>query len=65
MKLYEYVDKAITHYAASYGSPYKKHDERFEDALVDVIEVIKDCSIGELKLLPEPEDDFSDLDDEE
>ena len=41
MKLYEYVDKAIYNYASCYDAPDKNSNEKFSDALVDVIELIK------------------------
>ena len=58
MKLYEYVDNAIYNYASCYDAPDKNSNEEFADALVDVIELIKNSSIGELEL--KEEDDFDD-----
>ena len=45
MKLYEYVDNAIYNYASCYDAPDKNSNEEFSDALVDVIELIKNSSI--------------------
>ena len=56
MKLYEYIDKAIYNYASCYDAPNKENNEEFSDALVDVIELIKNSSIGELELKEEDED---------
>ena len=56
MKLYEYIDKAIYNYASCYDAPNKENNEGFSDALVDVIELIKNSSIGELELKEEDED---------
>ena len=60
IKLYEYVDRAIYNYASCYDAPDKNDNEEFSDALVDVIDLIRESSIGELEL---KEDD--DYDDEE
>ena len=62
MKLYEYIDKAIYNYASCYDAPNTEDNEEFSDALVDVIDIIKNSSIGELELI---EDDDSPFDDEE
>jgi len=56
MKLYEYIDKAIYNYASCYDAPNTEDNEEFSDALVDVIELIKNSSIGELELKEEDED---------
>ena len=61
IKLYEYVDRAIYNYASCYDAPDTSENEEFSDALVDVIELIKNSSIGELELKEEDDD----LDDEE
>ncbi len=55
LKLYEYIDKAIYNYASCYDAPSTEDNEEFSDALVDVIELIKNSSIGELEL--EDDDD--------
>ena len=57
MKLYEYVDNAIYNYASCYDAPDKNSNEEFADALVDVIELIKNSSIGELELKEEGDDE--------
>ena len=62
MKLYEYIDKAIYQYASCYDAPDTSKNEQFSDALVDVIDLIRESSIGELELIED--DDFS-FDDEE
>ena len=62
MKLYEYIDKAIYNYASCYDAPNTEDNEEFSDALVDVIDLIRESSIGELEL---KEDDDSLFDDEE
>ena len=62
MKLYEYIDKAIYNYASCYDAPDTSKNEQFSDALVDVIDLIRESSIGELELI---EDDDSPFDDEE
>lgn len=64
MKLYEYIDKAIYNYASCYDSPDTSNNEEFSDALVDVIDLIKNSSIGELEL-KEEDDDCEYLDDED
>ena len=56
MKLYEYIDKAIYNYASCYDAPNTEDNEEFSDALVDVIHLIKNSSIGELELKEEEED---------
>ena len=50
MKLYEFIDQAIQHNIGL--TTYKNYyfDEVSSDALVDIIEVIKESSIGELEL---------------
>ena len=55
LKLYEYIDKAINNSASCYDAPSTEDNEEFSDALVDVIELIKNSSIGELEL--EDDDD--------
>lgn len=53
MKLYEFVDQAIQ---SEIGlTKYKNYyfDEKSNDALIDIIEVIKNSSIGELELIEE------------
>ncbi len=50
LKLYEYIDKAIYNYASCYDAPNTDNNEEFSDALVDVIDLIKNSSIGELEL---------------
>ena len=64
MKLYEFIDQAIQHHIGM--TKYKNFyfDETSSDALVDVIEVIKASSIGEMELKEEG-DDNDYLDDEE
>ena len=57
MKLYEYIDKAIYNYASCYDAPDKNSNEEFSDALVDVIDLIRESSIGELELKEEDEYD--------
>ncbi len=42
MKLYEYIDKAIYNYASCYDAPDTSNNEEFSDALVDVIDLIRD-----------------------
>ena len=61
MKLYEYIDKAIYQYASCYDAPDTSQNEEFSDALVDVIDLIRESSIGELEL---KEEEF-DYDEEE
>ena len=58
MKLYEFVDQAIQQHIGL--TKYKNFyfDETSSDALVDIIEVIKESSIGELEL--KEEDDYDD-----
>ena len=56
MKLYEYIDKAIYNYASCYDAPDTSNNEKFSDALVDVIDLIRESSIGELELKEEDED---------
>ena len=64
MKLYEFIDQAIQHHIGM--TKYKNFyfDETSSDALVDIIEVIKASSIGEMELKEEG-DDNDYLDDEE
>ena len=63
IKLYEYVDRAIYNYASCYDAPDKNDNEEFSDALVDVIDLIRESSIGELEL--KEEDDYDDEEEEE
>ena len=56
LKLYEYIDKAIYNYASCYDAPNTDNNEAFSDALVDVIDLIKNSSIGELELEDEDDD---------
>ena len=64
MKLYEFIDQAVQHHIGL--TKYKNFyfDETSSDALVDIIEVIKASSIGEMELKEEG-DDNDYLDDEE
>ena len=55
MKLYEYIDKAIYNYASCYDAPDTSDNEEFSDALVDVIDLIRESSIGELELIEDDE----------
>ena len=57
MKLYEFIDQAIQHHIGL--TKYKNFyfDETSSDALVDIIEVIKASSIGEMELKEEGDDD--------
>lgn len=64
IKLYEYIDKAIYNYASCYDAPDTSDNEEFSDALVDVIDLIKNSSIGELEL-KEEEDDYDDEEEED
>ena len=57
IKLYEYIDKAIYNYASCYDSPDTSENEEFSDALVDVIDLIRNSSIGELELKEEGDDE--------
>ena len=63
MKLYEFVDHAILNTIGM--TKYKNYyfDETSSDALVDIIEVIKESFIGELEL--KEEDDYDDEEEEE
>ena len=63
MKLYEFIDQAIQHHIGL--TKYKNFyfDETSSDALVDIIEVIKASSIGEMEL--KEVDDSSPYEDEE
>jgi len=56
MKLYEFIDQAIQHHIGL--TKYKNFyfDEISSDALVDIIEVIKASSIGEIELKEEGDD---------
>ena len=62
MKLYEFIDQAIQHHIGL--TKYKNFyfDETSSDALVDIIEVIKASSIGEMELKEEGDDDSDDFD---
>ena len=60
MKLYEYIDKAIYNYASCYDAPNTEDNEEFSDALVDVIDLIRESSIGELELKEEEYEDYED-----
>ena len=51
MKLYEYIDQAITNYGNT--EVYIDHDETFTDALEDAIEIVRQSSIGEIELKEE------------
>ena len=64
IKLYEYIDKAIYNYASCYDAPDTSNNEEFSDALVDVIDLIREASIGELEL-KEEDDDYDDEEEEE
>ena len=57
MKLYEFIDHAIQQTIGL--TKYKNYcfDESSSDALVDIIEVIKESSIGELELKEEGDDE--------
>jgi len=63
MKLYEFIDHAILNTIGM--TTYKNYyfDETSSDALVDIIEVIKESSIGELEL--KEVDDSSPYEDDE
>ena len=65
MKMYEFIDKAI---ANTIGYKYKNYyfDEKSSDALVDIVEVVRASSIGEMEL-KEIDDDNDEyyLDDED
>jgi len=60
VKLYEFVDHAILNTIGM--TKYKNYyfDEKSSDALVDIIEVIKESSIGELELKEEGDDVYED-----
>ena len=64
MKLYEFIDHAIqqTIDLTKYKNYY--FDETSSDALVDIIEVIKESSIGELELKEEGDDEVYEDDEE-
>ena len=57
MKLYEFIDHSIQQTIGL--TKYKNYyfDETSSDALVDIIEVIKESSIGELELKEEGDDE--------
>ena len=65
MKMYEFIDRAITN---TIGLKYKNYyfDEKSSDALVDIVEVVRASSIGEMEL-KEIDDDNDEyyLDDED
>ena len=65
--IYEYIDKAIYNYGRflleTTDSPDTSENEEFSDALVDVIDLIRNSSIGELEL--KEEDDYDDEEEEE
>jgi len=63
MKLYEFIDHAILNTIGM--TKYKNYyfDETSSDALVDIIEVIKESSIGELEL--KEEDDYDDQEEDQ
>ena len=63
MKLDEYIEKAIYIYASCYDAPDTSNNEEFSDALVDVIDLIREASIGELEL--KEDDDYDDEEEEE
>ena len=52
MKLYEFVDKAITAYMSRYAYDLT---EESSDALVDVTDLVKVSSIGDIWILEEEE----------
>ena len=62
MKLYEFIDQAIQQHIGL--SKYKNFyfNETSSDALVDIVEVIKSSSIGEMELKEEGDDDLADFD---
>lgn len=62
MKLYEFIDQAIQQHIGL--SKYKNFyfNETSSDALVDIVEVIKSSSIGEMELKEEGDDDLDDFD---
>ena len=57
MKLYEFIDQAIQQHIGL--TKYKNFyfDKTSSDALVDIVEVVKNSSIGELELKQEGDDD--------
>ncbi len=57
MKLYEFIDQAIQHHIGLTKYKNFNFDETSSDALVDIIEVIKASSIGEMELKEEGDDD--------
>ena len=57
MKLYEFIDQAIQHHIGLTKYKNFNFDETSSDALVDIIEVIKASSIGEMKLKEEGDDE--------
>ncbi len=64
MKLYEFINQAIQQHIGLTKYKNFNFDETSSDALVDIIEVIKASSIGEMEL-KEESDDNDYLDDEE
>ena len=64
MKLYEFIDQAIQQHIGL--TKYKNFyfDETSSDALLDIIEVIKASSIGEMELKEEGDDDYDYIGDE-
>jgi hypothetical protein len=63
MKLYEFIDQAIQQHIGLTKYKNFNFDETSSDALVDIIEVIKASSIGELEL--KEVDDSSPYEDED
>ena len=57
MKLYEFIDQAIQHHIGLTKYKNFNFDETSSDGLVDIIEVIKASSIGEMELKEEGDDD--------
>ena len=62
MKLYEFIDQAIKQHIGLNQYKNFHFDEISSDALIDIIEVIRKCSIGELELKEEGDDDLDDFD---
>lgn len=62
--MYEFIDRAITN---TIGLKYKNYyfDEKSSDALVDIVEVVRASSIGEMELKEIEDDDCYYLDDED
>jgi hypothetical protein len=50
MKLYEFVDQAITAYMSSYSYDIS---EKANDALVDVTDLVQSSSIGDIEVAEE------------